>query len=92
MQSFLMNLVTLIVLGLMSLCAVSNVYAHSFPLNQAAMDSCIQKKRSQSCQYISHHNDVYIGTCQYISDEQLTCVRNKPIQKINSGSVTLKKQ
>lgn len=79
----------LLLLWLMVLCAVGDVYAHSFPLNEAAIDSCVEKKRSQACQYQSHHNDVYIGTCQHLSDEQLTCVRNRPIQKINSDTIKL---
>ena len=77
----------LILLWLMMLCAVGDVYAHSFPLNEAAIDSCNEKKRSQACQYQNHHNDVYIGTCQYVSDDELTCVRNRPIQKVDLGTI-----
>jgi hypothetical protein len=36
-----------------------------------------------------NHDDLYIGTCQYASDENLICVRNKPIQKIDSDEVKL---
>lgn len=59
-------------------------HAHSSPLNKAAMEVCKEKKRSQVCQYEGHHDDLYIGTCQYASDENLICVRNKPVQKIDS--------
>ena len=51
-----------------------------------AIDSCNEKKRSQACQYQSHHNDMYIGTWQYVSNDELTCVRNRPIQKIDFDS------
>ncbi|PTN08112.1 hypothetical protein C8R11_13019 [Nitrosomonas aestuarii] len=61
--------------------------AHSLPLNKAAVESCQEKERSQACQYPGHHNDLYIGTCQYVTDEKLICVRNKPIQKIDSDTV-----
>ncbi len=60
----------------------SYAYGHSGALNQAALDVCQDKARSDACQYQGHHHDVYIGTCQYISDEDLMCVRNKPIQII----------
>lgn len=56
--------------------------AHAGPLNMVAMAVCKNKQRSQACQYEGHHNDLYIGTCQYMSDEDLICVRNKPIQQI----------
>ena len=67
------------------LLSASTAYAHSGSLNKIAVDVCKQKQKSQSCQYEGGHNDLYIGTCQYISDTDLICVRNKPIQKIDSS-------
>ncbi|MBU2952676.1 hypothetical protein [Marinobacter sp. F3R08] len=58
-------------------------WSHSGPLNTAALEVCQEKSRSQACQYHGHHNDLYIGTCQYVSDEDLICVRNKPVQKLD---------
>jgi hypothetical protein len=57
--------------------------AHGGSLNQQALDACLEKQHSEGCQYEGHHNDLYIGTCQYVSEEDLICVRNKPIQSIN---------
>ena len=70
--------------GLALLLTASFAHAHSGPLNNVAMKVCEAKVRSQACQYEGGHNDLYIGTCQYISDTDLICVRNKPIQKIES--------
>ncbi len=60
----------------------SNSYAHSGSLNKVAVETCAEKVKSQVCQYQGGHSDLYIGTCQLISDTDLICVRNKPIQKI----------
>ncbi len=62
----------------------SNSHAHSGSLNKVAVDVCKEKVKSQACQYEGGHSDLYIGTCQLISDTDLICVRNKPIQKIES--------
>lgn len=62
-------------------------FAHSAPLNKVAMEACKEKQKSQACQYEGHHDDLYIGTCQYVSDENMTCVRTKPIRKIDSDEV-----
>jgi len=59
--------------------------AHSVPLNKEALAACVDKQRSAACRYQGHHEDLYIGTCQYASDEKLICVRNKPIQSTASG-------
>lgn len=56
--------------------------AHGGPLNEQAVQACLTKQRSQACQYQGHHNDLYIGTCQYLTEQSLMCVRNKPIQTI----------
>lgn len=64
-----------------SLLLTANVCAHAGPLNDAALLVCQQKQRSQACQYEGGHNDLFIGTCQYVSEEDLICVRNRPIQK-----------
>lgn len=63
---------------------ISTAHAHSVPLNKEAMAACKEKTRSQACEYQGHHKDLYIGSCQYVSDEDLICVRNKPIQKIRA--------
>lgn len=68
----------------------SAVYAHSLPLNIVAVEACEQKKKSQVCQYSGHHGDLYIGTCQLVTQEKLICVRNKPIQKIEADTVKSK--
>ncbi|MBH0017106.1 hypothetical protein QL995_14065 [Pseudoalteromonas sp. APC 3358] len=57
--------------------------AHSQPLNQIAVKACFEKQKSQSCQYQGGHNDLYIGSCQYMADD-LMCVRNQPIQKVDN--------
>jgi len=56
--------------------------AHSGPLNAIAVKACANKVKSQSCRYEGGHNDLYIGSCQYMADD-LMCVRSQPIQKIN---------
>ncbi|MEG3753246.1 hypothetical protein [Psychromonas arctica] len=73
---------------------VSNVaFAHSGPLNKLALAACTEKARSQACQYEGVHDDLYIGTCQYMSTA-LMCVRNQPIQKVvnetNDSEITHK--
>lgn len=65
----------------------SSLYAHSWPLNKVSLKACIKKKKSQVCEYQGSHNDLYIGTCQYVSENKLICVRNKPIKKINSNII-----
>ncbi len=55
--------------------------AHSIPLKKEALRVCVNKKKSQECQYTDHHKNLYIGTCQLISEEQLICVRTRPLQK-----------
>lgn len=67
--------------------ATSFVHAHSGPLSEIAVKSCDVKSRSQSCQYEDGHQNLYIGSCQYMS-ETLMCVRNQPIQKIETDSVS----
>ena len=66
------------------LLASSNVSAHSGQLNLKALNACKQKERSQACEYQGAHNDLYIGTCQYMADT-LTCVRNQPIQRTGTS-------
>jgi hypothetical protein len=63
----------------------SDALAHSGPLNSLALKACEAKKRSSACQYEGVHNDLYIGTCQYMA-EALMCVRNKPIQIIDNDN------
>ncbi|MEL0646843.1 hypothetical protein V6248_05375 [Pseudoalteromonas agarivorans] len=58
--------------------------AHSGPLNAIAVKACANKVKSQSCRYEGGHNDLYIGSCQYMGDD-LMCVRSQQIQKINSS-------
>ncbi|MEL0660377.1 hypothetical protein V6255_14655 [Psychromonas arctica] len=60
------------------------VQAHSGPLSEIAVKACDVKSRSQSCQYENDHQNLYIGSCQYMS-ETLMCVRNQPIQKIETN-------
>jgi hypothetical protein len=57
--------------------------AHSGHLNEKALKVCQEKQRSDACQFEGGHNDLYIGTCQYMV-EILTCVRSQPIQYIDS--------
>ena len=71
----------LLALGVISLFVSNAALAHSGPLNKLALQACTEKARSQACQYEGVHNDLYIGTCQYMSSA-LMCVRNQPIQKI----------
>tara|TARA_R110002167_G_scaffold339500_1_gene547240 strand:+ start:6688 stop:7005 length:318 start_codon:yes stop_codon:yes gene_type:complete len=56
-------------------------HAHSGPLNTAAVKVCDNKAKSQACQYEGGHNDLYIGSCQYMVTT-LMCVRNQPIKNI----------
>lgn len=64
----------------LSIVAGNGAIAHSFPLNKVAEDVCHDKNQSHVCEYSGHHNDLYIGTCQLITEEKLICVSNKPIQ------------
>ncbi|ABG41414.1 hypothetical protein Patl_2906 [Paraglaciecola sp. T6c] len=66
--------------AILPLLASSNATAHAGQLNIKALDACELKERSQACDYRGTHNDLYIGTCQYMSDA-LSCVRNQPIQR-----------
>lgn len=75
-NSFFMLIATL------SLLTTSYVQAHSGPLNEIAIKVCDAKERSQACQYEGSHNDLYIGSCQYMSST-LMCVRSQPIQIID---------
>jgi len=65
----------------MLLTVTSYAGAHSAPLGNEALQACFDKQKSQYCEYKGHHNDLYIGTCQYIDEQQLVCVRNKAKQK-----------
>tara|TARA_R110002060_G_scaffold77660_1_gene89406 strand:+ start:717 stop:1028 length:312 start_codon:yes stop_codon:yes gene_type:complete len=58
-------------------------YAHAGPLNKLAVSACENKNKSNACSYEGTHNDLYIGTCQYMAND-LMCVRNQPIQKIQN--------
>jgi hypothetical protein len=60
----------------------SYAHAHSGPLSEIAVKACDTKVRSDACQYEGGHQDLYIGTCQYMSTS-LMCVRNQPIQLID---------
>jgi hypothetical protein len=59
----------------------SYAQAHSGHLNEKAVSVCHDKARSDDCQFEGGHQDLYIGSCQYMSDA-LMCVRNQPIQKL----------
>ena len=67
-----------------------HAHAHSAPLSKAATQACHEKEKSQACHYEGGHADLYIGTCQYVSDENLICVRNQPIQKIDADEALSK--
>ena len=70
------------------LCLFSSYsFAHSIPLNEIAVKACDNKQRSDQCQYEGGHDDLYIGSCQYMSDS-LMCVRNQPIQTITVNNKT----
>lgn len=64
----------------------SKTYAHSIPLKAVAVKACENKIRSVSCEYEGAHNDLYIGTCQYMV-ASLICVRNQPIKKLEPVKV-----
>ena len=66
------------------LIASSSSYAHSGPMNKLALEVCEKKEKSQACQYEDGHSNLFIGSCQYISEKDLICVRNKPIQKVET--------
>lgn len=68
-------------LGMTLLLNTSYVHAHSGPLNEIAVKACDAKVHSEACQYEGGHQDLYIGTCQYMATN-LMCVRNQPIQLI----------
>jgi hypothetical protein len=68
---------------------VQSVSAHSGHINEKAVEACTEKARSEACQYNGGHDDLYIGSCQYMSTT-LMCVRNQPIQKIESTEVESK--
>ncbi len=68
----------------------SNSYAHSGSLNKVALEVCEEKVKSQACQYEGGHRDLYIGTCQLISETDLICVRNQAIQKIEGIKIESK--
>tara|TARA_R110001583_G_scaffold57547_2_gene172181 strand:+ start:26394 stop:26642 length:249 start_codon:yes stop_codon:yes gene_type:complete len=61
----------------------NQVDAHAGHLNEKAITVCTDKVRSDACQYEGGHDDLFIGTCQYMV-ETLMCVRNQPIQKIDA--------
>lgn len=65
----------------------SYAHAHSGSLNGAALQACEMKGRLQPCQYQGGHNDLFIGTCQLVSEEDLICVRNQPIQVIEAENL-----
>lgn len=69
------------------LLTASYSHGHSGSLNKVAVDVCEKKVKSQACQYEGGHSDLYIGTCQYISETDLICVRNRAIQKIVSTKI-----
>lgn len=77
----------LCLLGMSLLAAPTFLNAHSGPLNGVAVKACANKVKSQSCKYEGSHNDLYIGSCQYMADD-LMCVRSQPIQKIDKGVST----
>jgi len=72
---------TLSLLSLVPTLLLTATYAnaHSGPLSEIAVKACHEKVRSEACQYESGHQDLYLGTCQYMSTT-LMCVRNQPIQ------------
>ncbi|MBB1350231.1 MULTISPECIES: hypothetical protein [unclassified Pseudoalteromonas] len=72
------------VFGMALLAAPTFLNAHAGPLNGVAVKACADKVKSQSCKYEGGHNDLYIGSCQYMADD-LMCVRSQPIQKIDNG-------
>ena len=61
--------------------SANNCYAHAGSLNKVAVKACYSKEKSMACQYKGTHNDLYIGTCQYMATN-LMCIRNRPIKKI----------
>ena len=78
-------LLTNICLILSLLINTGSANAHGGNLSESALEASEDKKRSQECKYEGHHDDLYIGTCQYVSEDILICVRNKPIQHLKRG-------
>ncbi|MEP2650905.1 MAG: hypothetical protein ABJH06_02835 [Paraglaciecola sp.] len=68
---------------------IGDANAHAGPLNKLAVDACFEKTKSKACRYEGGHNDVYIGTCQYMG-ENLMCVRNQPIQPLDTSTKSTK--
>ncbi len=84
-SNYILEKALLVFLAVFSLSlTASNSYAHAGSQNKVAVEVCAEKVKSQACQYQGGHSDLYIGTCQLISDTDLICVRNQPIQKIRA--------
>ena len=56
------------------------VAAHGGGVSEASLTTCEGKARSDRCEYVNHHDDLYRGTCQVIAGD-MQCVRNRPIVK-----------
>lgn len=54
--------------------------AHQGHVHELASNACVNKERSQACEYTVGKNSLYRGACQYMQ-QHLICVRNKPIVK-----------
>ena len=78
-------------IAILALLTTSYAQAHSGPLNEIAIKACAAKERSQACQYEGGHNDLYIGSCQYMSST-LMCVRSQPIQIIDDSTTHHEKE
>lgn len=70
-----------LILTISFLMVTNYALAHAGSLNKVAVKACTAKQKSQTCEYVGDHNDLYIGSCQYMADN-LLCVRNQPIQQI----------
>ena len=58
----------------------NNTFAHEGHSHSAPWLACEHKQRNDACQYENAERDVFIGSCQQFQ-QNLMCVRNKPIVK-----------
>ena len=52
-----------------------------------AWSACETLPRGEACQFENHQGDLFVGTCQAVS-ETLLCVRNQPIIRCRNSGAT----
>lgn len=70
---------TIVTTALLLACAAAS--AHDSNPNKLAWQACEAGKKSDACQYTTADKHRYVGTCRPIN-QQLMCVRNKPIEHL----------